>query len=316
MSPQPSVGVIYNARSHRNKGRTPGKTPSAAIDLAEPRTKADIPEALRRFAANGIDCLVISGGDGTVRDVLSLGRDIFTDGWPAIAVLPRGKTNALNADLGAPADWSLNEAVEAFVNGRRLKRRPLEIRSRMESESRTMFGFILGAGIFTLGVNSGQDAHRMGFFDSLAVGLTSLWGIGQTIFGSSKSSWRRGTVMRLTDAQTGVELPHSRYGEQGRRSILLASTLNRMPLGIKLFGKGQKGIRLAVLDAPRRRIMGFVPAMLAGWHPRWLDRGGLHHLSVEGFEMEIGDKFVLDGETFEAGSYVVMQGPHLSFVAP
>ena len=51
------------------------------------------------------------------------------------------------------------------------------------------------------------------------------------------------------------------------KRILLASTLGRMPLGIHLFGKGQEGIRLAVLDAPLRRVMGFVPAMLAGASP-------------------------------------------------
>ena len=47
-----------------------------------------------------------------MRDVLTMGRAVFADRWPAIAVLPKGKTNALNVDIGAPADWSLEGAMK------------------------------------------------------------------------------------------------------------------------------------------------------------------------------------------------------------
>lgn len=311
----PRVGVITNPRSHRNTGGEAGDPSRAEIEIAAPATKPAIGEALKGFADRGIDLLVVSGGDGTVRDVLTMGQTVFGADWPAIAVLPRGKTNALNADLRVPAGWTLDDAVEAFRNGGRLNRRPLAVR-RLDGggTGEPMLGFILGAGIFTLGIDTGQDAHRMGFVDSLAVGLTSAWGIAQTVFGGPANRWRRGTAMRLIDIETGRELPRSAQGEPGRRSILLASTLGRMPLGIHLFGKGQEGIRLAVLDAPLRRVMGFVPAMLAGWHPRWLSGAGLHHLSLTGFEMDIGDAFVLDGESFPAGRYQIDLGPDLTFV--
>ena len=309
----PRIGVIYNPKCHRNKGKEPVVPDHPALDLAQPQTRPAIADALREFAASNIDYLIISGGDGTVRDVLTQGRDIFAGNWPELAVLPRGKTNALNADLGAPPSWRLEQAVDAFVSGNRVVRRPIEIASS-ETEGAPMYGFILGAGIFTLGIQSGQDAHRMGFFDSLAVGLTSAWGIGQTIFGRAASKWRRGTQMDLVDLDSGKHLQHSGRGDRGRRSILLASTLKRLPLGIKLFGKHQDRIRILLLDAPLRRVMGFAPAMLAGWHPRWLYDSGLHHLSVDGFSMQIGAPFVLDGETFDPGRYTVRQGPELTFV--
>ena len=90
--------------------------------------------------------------------------------------LPKGKTNALNVDLGAPVDWSLEEAIAAYSSGRRIVRRPLAI-SREGDDGPAMLGFIIGAGAFTHGVDAGQDAHSLGFFNSLAVGAASVWGI-------------------------------------------------------------------------------------------------------------------------------------------
>ena len=66
-----------------------------------------IAKALEMIARVKPKVLVINGGDGTVRDVLTAGLDVFGEHWPALAVLPKGKTNALNVDLGAPAGWSL-----------------------------------------------------------------------------------------------------------------------------------------------------------------------------------------------------------------
>ena len=309
----PRVGVIYNPRSHRNKGREPAVPTHPCIEVARPSTKPEIAMALRRFAADGIDYLVISGGDGTVRDVLTMGYGVFGDDWPVLAVLPRGKTNALNADIAAPQAWRLEDAVAAYDSGRRVSRRPIVVRGESDT-GEAMLGFILGAGIYAEGVRSGQDAHRLGLFDSLAVGLTSAWGIAQTLIGRNSSKWRRGTEMALHCLPGGAPIDYARRADRGRRSLLLASTLQRMPLGLKLFGPWQGGIRMLILDRARRRVMAFVPAMLAGWHPGWLRRAGLHQITVEGFAMEIAEGFVLDGESFAAGAYTVTQGPELTFV--
>ena len=116
-APQPRIGIIYNPRSHRNKGQDLACTGADSITVEQPRTRDEIAHALAGFARDGIDFLVINGGDGTVRDVLTMGQAVFADRWPAIAVLPKGKTNALNVDIGAPANWSLAEAIDAFETG-------------------------------------------------------------------------------------------------------------------------------------------------------------------------------------------------------
>ena len=308
------VGVILNRRSHQNLAETRECEDRSNVTVSCPDTRLGIAHELARFAENGIDLLVISGGDGTVRDVLTMGQPIFGENWPRIAVLPKGKTNALNVDLGSPDDWTLSQAIDAYRSGRRVKRRPLAVRAAGTKEP-AMLGFIFGAGAFTLGVDAGQDAHKIGFFNSLAVGMTSAWGVLQALFGSDANRWRRGAAMDLSELPSGKALPHSGHGDPARRNVLLASTLHKMPLGLKLFGKDQEGVRMLVMDRPRRRILFSAPAIVAGWHPRWLARAGLHQFASEGFKITLDSPFILDGEHFAPGSYTVEQGPELTFIA-
>ena len=308
------VGVILNRRSHQNSAETRECEDRTNVTIACPDTRLGIAHELARFAEKGIDLLVISGGDGTVRDVLTMGQPVFGKDWPKIAVLPKGKTNALNVDLGSPNNWTLAQAIDAYSKGRTVKRRPLAVRAAGTGDP-AMLGFIFGAGAFTLSVDAGQDAHRIGFFNSLAVGMASAWGVLQALFGSDGNRWRRGAAMDLAYLPSGEEMPRSRHGDRSRRTVMLASTLKTMPLDIKLFGKGQEGIRLLVLDHPRRRVLFSVPAILAGWHPLWLKASGLHHLAAEGFAITLDSPFILDGEHFDGGSFTVEQGPELTFVA-
>ena len=311
-----AVGVILNVRSHHNANRIPEFGARDDVTIARPATRMDIAHALAKFAQARIGLLVISGGDGTVRDVLTMGQTVFQDNWPQLAVLPRGKTNALNVDLGSPKDWSLAQAIGAFENpgARRVVRRPLAVRDA-RGDAPPMLGFILGAGAFALGVEAGQDAHKAGFFNSLAVGVTSAWGVVEAALGSDDNRWRRGARMDLRHLADGTPFVRTAFGDPARRTILLASTLQTMPLGLQLFGKGQEGIRAVVLDHPRRLVLMAIPAVLAGWHPRWLAQAGLHHISTQGFTLGIDAPFILDGEHFPPGTWCIEQGPQLTFVA-
>ena len=310
------IGVIFNTRSHGNLGREPKVGNRDIVTLVRPETRREIAQTLAEFKQQAIELLVISGGDGTVRDVLTLGQLIFGSDWPQIAILPRGKTNALNVDLGSPRRWRLAEAVEAFrdPDSRRVTRRPLAIHSQ-DADTPPMLGFILGAGAYALGVEAGQNAHKAGFFNSLAVGVTSAWGILQTIFGSDANPWRRGERMVLREIDTDRAFVRSEHGQAGRRALMLASTLRTMPMGIKLFGRHDGPIRIVMLDHARRRLMAAVPGILAGWHPGWLGKAGLHHLVSAGFTLDLDGPIILDGEPFPAGSYRVELGPELTFVA-
>jgi len=310
----PKVGVIYNPRSHRNKGADLDCGLNPHVHVSQPGDRSQLPRALADFAERGIDLLVINGGDGTVRDVLTCGASIFEGNWPAIAVLPKGKTNALTVDLGIPVDWSLQNAIDAFEAGRRVHRCPIEFSSLDSEDQSGVLGFMLGAGSFTTAIQAGQSAHRIGAFNSMAVGVTLIWGLAQWLLASRANPWRRGSRMSIGLGAQEVPMAHSGIGDKDWRQILIASTFENMPVGVKPFGNLRQGLKLAVLDQISRRSALRMPWVVRGkTHPSMRDRG-IHQISVPQFTLEIDDPIVFDGEAFPQGKYRIAQGPELEFV--
>lgn len=317
----PLIGIIRNPRSHRNKGQQPEFADRPNVLTRTPRTRAALRAELAEFAARGIDYLAVDGGDGTVRDVLTCGEDIFAGAWPQLIVLPKGKTNALAVALGLPNHWSLAEAIDAVARGNTIERSPLVVElpvQRGESDGGAdaaplrVQGFILGAGIFTQCTEAAQRAHKMGAFNSFAVLLTIVWGLLKSFFGATP-----GTPMRLAVGAGRTPLPHSGRGGRGQRYLLLASTLARFPLGIRPFGPHDGGLMITLVDAPLRRILALVPLLATGLHWAGLSRLGTHRLALhEPVELELDDRFILDGEYFPAGRYILSQGAPLRFVVP
>lgn len=312
----PRVGVIYNPRSHGNKGADFDCGMSPQVYIAKPGDRSQLPEALAQFAAQGIDLLVINGGDGTVRDVLTSGAAIFGDDWPALAVLPKGKTNALTADLGVPKGWSLQEAIDAFEAGSRVRRRPIEITPIGGSPEARALGFFLGAGAFTIATTAGQSAHKIGAFNSMAVAVATMMGLGQWLFASRQNPWRRGSKMTIGLGIKDVPMEHSGLGDPESRQLLLASTLEKIPAGMKPFGKLREGLKLAVTDQISRKSALTLLKMIRGQTPEGIREKGFHQLSTPQFSLRIDGSFILDGEAFPPGEYRIGQGPELEFVAP
>lgn len=302
------IGVVCNPRAHRNHGAeyAAGVPGAEGVWVASPRTTEDLGDTLAGFARQRIDLLVIDGGDGTVRDVLTAAGHLWNRDWPAIAVIPSGKTNALAIDLGLPTAWSLTDAVAAMAAGRVVQRRPVEI--GRTSGGQPLRGFLFGAGGFVKATELAQHAHRAGAFNGIAVGLALGWALFLTLFGRRDNVWRRGDAMAL-------RLPGGPL-EDAPLYILLASTLQRLPLGLKPFGPMRDGLKLLTVDAPPRWLAVTVPALLAGSTRRWLERAGYRNRDAIWFQVAPQDGFILDGELFEGGDLSVRQGPLLSFVVP
>ena len=316
----PTVGVIYNPRSHRNLGADFDCGLCPHVHIAQPRARAQLPEALADFVAKEIDLLVINGGDGTVRDVLTCGQAIFGDDWPAVAVLPKGKTNALTVDLGIPDDWTLQDAIDALDRGGRTWRRPMTVSSLEDGEvgagvSRVA-GFILGAGAFTKATQAGQSAHKLGAFDSMVVAVTALWALVQSLFASRANPWRKGARMQIGLGAADAPMAHSGHGDPEMRQLLFASTLERLPAGILPFGALKSGLKLVAVDQISRRTTALVPLVAMGKVSKGLRERGIHQVAASQFSLSINDQFILDGEAFPAGDYRVEQGPELAFVTP
>lgn len=312
---EPVVRIIRNPRSHRNAKRNIADHPPPGIEVVEPVRRGDTARALAQFRAQGTDCLVIDGGDGTVRDVLTAGLEVFGDAWPVLAVLPRGKTNALAVDLDIPSEWTWRDVLDGLRAERLAMRHPLVLR-QVGGDAPAMAGFLVGAGAFAGGIEAAQEAHRMGMFGQLAVGATVAWAVAQMVLGGSGNRWRRGEEMRIATLPDGELLPHRGGGDPARRSLFLATTLHRLPLGMKPWGAATDGLKLMVVDRARRGVFALAPAVMAGHAPSWLRRNGLHLLRLSEVDAVFSRRFILDGEFLEPGTWRIEQGPPLRFVVP
>ena len=301
------AGVIVNAKSHRNRGDAARTNAADGVFMAYPREVGDLDAILAEFAGRGVELLVIDGGDGTVRDVLTRASRHFPDGLPRLAVLPSGKTNALALDLGAPRHWTLDAALAAAEAGQVRQRAPLEI-WRAGATAPEMRGFLFGAGAFVRATRAAQRAHGLGLVDALAVGVTLVAAVLRTLFGGPRSGWRAGDSLDLT--LDGQRAP------AGRRFLLLASTLKRLPLGLRPFGTPRAGAKVLDVDAAPKRLLRALPVLLSGRDAPWLTEGGYRRADVEAMKLSLDGAFVLDGEVYPGGDLIVRMGEPLEFVAP
>lgn len=309
------LGLIVNPRSHRNQGRTAlSRVPSDIIARA-PKTRSELKDVLLMFADRKIDILAIDGGDGTVRDVLTCAGDIWGTDWPDVMLLPTGKTNALAGDLGVPSNWSLEDGLAAAQAGGIAVRRPLEI-IPAGADGVPVRGFIMGVGSFVSATDLAQKTHRAGAFDGIAVGLALVWGIGQTLFGSGRSSWRRGSRMDIHYGDGADRMHGTTPDGSANRYLLLASTLERLPIGLKPFGMPRAGLKTLLIDAPPRRLAATFLPLLSGSQAEKLDDAGYHRVDARSLKLDIETSFVLDGETFPAGAFTVREATALRFIIP
>lgn len=310
----PRIGVVRNPRSHRNRGVNPPDPADPHLSIAAPSSREALAEALAQFAEQRIEVLIVDGGDGTMREVLTRGAPIFGDRWPQLLVLPKGKTNALAVDLGMPAKYSLADALRSLPSARRVRRRPILVDPG--AGGRQVLGFILGAGVFNAAIAAGQVAHRFGAFQGFAVGVTAACVVLQGLFGVGRSPWRSLSGMRFGRADNENDIRRSPHGRAGWRFAAVFSTLESFPLGMRPFAGAGEGIRYLVVDAPLRRVIALVPAILMGLDRPFLSRLGVHRGSVDALDLDLEGRFVLDGEAFAPGRYQMRLGPELHFLVP
>lgn len=316
------IGVIRNPKSHRNKGQAePAFAPESlhrdGLHCVAPVTKAELASVLAELAGKGIDVLVVDGGDGTMRDVLTHGHAIFGASWPDLMILPKGKTNALAVDLGMPDRLSLEQAIAALPTARAVARRPLLI-ERLDGEGgaqgETAMGFILGAGVFGAAIDAGQVAHRFGAFQGFAVAMAAGFAVVGALFGFGNSPWRAQSRIRVFVGDG--EAPHSGRVPRDTRYAAGFSSLGRFPLGMRPFGKYVTDIHYLLVDAPLRRVIARIPAILMGSDSPSFPMLGIHRGASTAFVMELGERFILDGEAFAPGRYRLELGPELRFLVP
>lgn len=300
------AGLIWNGNSHRNRGQGRAPLPPDVLDIC-PEEPSHLMTALRRFAREGVELVVIDGGDGTIREVLTRLPEAFDGRLPRLAVLPNGKTNALALDIETPLGSTLEDILASAEAGKPTKRRQCLEVVRAGSPAPERRGFLFGVGAFVRATKLAQKHHGRGLFDDAAVGVTLAGALARTILGGAGDRWRRGQLARLSLAD-----------EEGTRAwfLVMASTLKRFPMGFRPYGEPREGLKVLSVEAPPRRLLRALPVIMRGQDARWLAEKGYRRGDVEAFELEFEGDFVLDGEPYPGGALTIRRGPELEFVVP
>jgi len=304
----PRVGVIANPRSHRNHGGSrPTALPEAVVYKREPSSRNELVSVLTQFANDGVDLIVIDGGDGTVRDVLSVAHMVYHGALPRVAVIPSGKTNALALDLQLPAHWNLGDAIRAHTANRVVDRAPVHVHWN-NGAMPDQLGFIFGLGVFSRATILAQRVHRKGMFNGIAVALTVAMALLKSLFGGPHNSWRRGDMARIS--RNGVEV----FAE--RVYLILGSTLRRLPVGLRPFGRVRDGLKFLTIKAPPRALFRNVLPVLKGKESSQLEADGYLRRDADKVYLSLDRGFILDGEQFPGGSLIITRGNPIRFVVP
>ncbi len=315
------VGVVGNPASHGNRSwRSEALRAVAARHegamLAEPRSRGALVQALSGFRDAGAGIVAVSGGDGTLREVLTALPLAWPGPPPDLALLPAGKTDIAAGDVGGAGQGAVGlarllVAVERGAILRREERAVLEVRWPGEPQ-RTLRGFLFGAAAFAEGHRlANARIHSGGVFGHAAVGLTLAAMLARALLsGSGKLAGGQ----RMALSADGAALP------PGRRFLVLATTLDRLTLGLWPFrGGGEGPLRWLDVAAPPRRLgRAMWAAARRGADAGWMEAAGYRSGRADALRVRLAVPFVLDGEAYAPGPEgVELRAPgRQGFVSP
>ena len=257
------------------------------------QSPGDIPAALARMAAAGVDVIGVNGGDGSVALVLGclLGGASPFAAEPLICALPGGTTNVTVGDVGV--EGALDTAfmrLLAWRNGRlagqELQRPVIGVRNAHGTVLGC--GLVFGAGAVVTGIEYWQESVR-------ARGMRSEYSSGvamvRTVWGMLRGHERFAAPVRIH-----LDLP----GEvpiDGDFMLLAVCTLERLFLGIHPFwGSGTGALKVLAVERGARGFAAALPAILAGKEPAQARHGAYHSARVEKLGVGFHGSYTMDGE--------------------
>ncbi|MFM9842799.1 MAG: diacylglycerol/lipid kinase family protein [Dongiaceae bacterium] len=304
------IGVISNPRSQRNRSemaRMRDLIESHGVPHGEIDHIASVPEILKRFAADGVELVAVSGGDGTVQAVLTalLNGNAFASP-PRVAVLAAGMTNLIAADVGMkdhPAE-ALARLLEpdALSRGKAVERSVLSL--QIDPADAPVHGmFLATAGFYRAVMLVRRRVHSLGVVRNLAAGMGIAASLLRLLLGrSGKGELLHGDAIR-------VDIDSSR-GERRDYLLWMATTLDRFIMHLHPFwGSGPQALRYTAVPYPARRLACALWPILRGRPRRWMNEAGYHSGRAAVLELTLDCPIVFDGEFFtpRAGQPVTLR---------
>ena len=299
------VGVITNPGSQKNKKglgeleRLLDGTPDASHVVLQSIT--DIPEILKDFARREVGLVTVAGGDGTVQAVLTelYGQRPYETA-PTLAVVPRGMTNMIAADVGLRRRGSLAKMLKKATDGDleevSVVRRILRLENALNHQP--LYGMFFGGA----GINRAIEAcrakvHPYKLEADIAAGFTLAGLLWSWLFHSGDGGKGGGTIfygdriaVTLDDQQTEIT----------ESLVILATTLDRLLFGSRPFWNGGAGhMRFTSIAYPPERMLRYAWRLLFGGEQRSLPETSYTSRTVNRIALEMDCPFTLDGELFE-----------------
>jgi hypothetical protein len=297
------VGVLSNPRSGGNRKGGKGVRKILAqrpgVMQREASTPAEVTESLADFARNGIELVVVNGGDGTVQAALTaIGNEGMFSRPPLLALLCAGTTSMLPRDVGFPCSpaaalprilaWA--ESTDASLV---VRQRPV-LRVQRASGQAPLFGMFFGAGAICQGIRlfHGRDNVR-GWRGQLMPAFTMFRLFLSVLFG------RSGTIAPLQASTSLDKLP----AEQRTTLLILISTLERLFFGLRPYwGKPGGPLHYTAVGSAPKRLLSVLASLTCHRKCRQaLPENGFFSHNVHEVQLDMRGDFTLDGELYEAG---------------
>ena len=274
-----------------------------------------IPQALRMFAQARPAMVVINGGDGTIQATLSsIVNDRPFDVIPPVAILPGGKTNMIAEDLGVrgrPAKV-LARLLSLVASGKLGEH--VELRNVIEMDLGDGHAPRVGMFFGAAGIVRGMLWCRKKIYPlklpnlmSHAIAIGAL--IGSFIGLRRSDSPIRSDPMRINVKGGGIM--------QGRYSIVVVTTLDKLLLGMRPYGReGNGGLKFSSIGYGPRAMLNALKGLVTGSFGR-KTLPGVNTRRSDVIRFESRDPVTLDGEIFlpVAGHAVELRGEKsLAFV--
>ncbi len=308
--------LILNPRSSGNKKGGKPATPRGMASSA-PTTVPELRAVLADYARQEVDLLIVSGGDGTVREVLSALPAAYGPApLPAIAIVAAGNANSIARDvgqtqLGADALSHLLGAARENRWSRDERRCPIAVHWP-DGSSEPVYGFFIGAAALSRATRHFHDQITTG--GALSVVMTLAAAMSQSL--RNKDSWMSGDWLKLSvDGQPARD---------GHRFIFLATSLHKLMLGLWPFwdktGVDHHPIRYLDIDAhPPRLGRSLLPLLRGRPTPTMLRSGAYRSGFARDLALQLAPEqtLIIDGEAFapdSQGRLVLKPGPQFRFV--
>ncbi len=318
---RPRIGLITNPHSRRNRTRLAAVNAIVANQPGILHHITDHPQqiedALREFAAQGVQVLAVNGGDGTTAQVFTalLEERAFAT-LPAVILLPGGTTNVNANDVGLTgrldtavarmARWARGDGSAAQ---RRL--RPI-LRITGATHGAPLCGMFFGAGSIIRGIEYCQAKfHARGIGNSIGPGLA----MARVVWGMFRNDPRF-----ATPAPMRVAIDHC--GEVPSQDLLLMmiTTLDHLILGMRPYWGRERGpLHCTWIEHPAHRLLRLMPSVLRG-NPgaRATPKHGYFSHNAQEIRLWLDGTFTLDGDmhavSTETGPLVITEGGQLEFL--